>query len=1289
MNALIKAPLNGEIVSSGDTVRAVGRAHPLSGDRIDCVVRAGSSITEILLEALASRPDHQLRRDFAVHIDGHSIEEKNWSRVRVKAGATVTFTPRLHGDSLRTILSVVVAIAAIIIAGPAGGWLAGTALGTALGLSASVATALIGGGIMLAGSMALNALFPVSAASQPVGSGGASLNSIQGAQNQSNPFGPIPVILGRHRQSPYLAAKWFTEIVGDDQFLRGFVCWGYGPLLVEDLKIGETPLSEFDDVEVQHRAGYPDDAPVTLYPGIVNEEALSVELTLASSWQSRQTAPDSDEFSIDITAPQGVYQVNAKTGALDNWSITVEYRWRPVGATEWTGVGQVYIPRSPSATRRGARVQVVRGQWEVECRKTSGFPPGPGTDAIRDQALWTALRSMKAVAPINFPQPLAVTALRIRATNQLSGVINTLNGLCTSRVTGFDGENWVYDTPSQWPADLFRHVLQGSANARPKPDDEIDIENLEEWWAYCKLNGFKFNQVRATSGQSVADALDDIASAGRAIKTFINGKYGVCWDRPFDTVVQHFTPRNSWGFQGVKPYAQQPHGWRASFINEKNGFTTDERIVYDDGFDATNASLFEGIQFPGVTDPDLIWKHGRYHIAQARLQPEKDTLSVGWEHLVCGRGDRVRVTHDILMIGQASGRVKSVDGPVITFDETVTIEADKTYAFSFRVPEDIRSFLRSVDPVDVDLATDNDDNVLPLQPGEYTRLRLVGDLSLIRRGTLFGFGETGQESAIYRVQGISHQKGLIATLTLVDDAPAIALADQGPIPAYNPHVSATVDPFTQAPLDFRYQEAVEGVNDSVRAITFLTWQASRRGKIASSEVQYLDGVDNAAWQSFAVLPYPQMTAKVPLLSPGIWSFRVRFIFDDGTVSAWSSLNGITLLGLTGAPDDVENIRGAAFVDNTGSIAWDEVVDYRPVRYAVRKGDNWESGLELGTVAHPPFAAHGNGRYLVKAYVGPDSSRSYSVNAATVEITGASLVANVIAVRDEAADGWNGIFTGTVAKSGIIIRTGGSDNFLTVADFLAAQDILNAGGQGDGTYEIHPSRYVDARRATACRVTITWKGTGQIATDDMLSNPDILSNPDFLAAGSTDLVDVYPEISFAQNDAVGDVFALDPVSNPANDIFAQSDVFSSDVSFSPWVKYEPGLYVGRYFRARLVLKTRDPQVIAAALAFTFSVDIPDRLDTWALVSNVGTSLNGITVPAAGLALVFASNGKTLAEPFNGGPNTDDYPAIQITNTSSQDFDFEVTSLTKNGCTIIPRLAGTPTDAPKTNITIQGW
>jgi hypothetical protein len=1269
MNALIKAPLHGEIIAPEASVRAIGKTHPLNGGRIECHVRAGLSITEILMEALASRPGMVLRRDFIVHIDGHVIEERHWSRVRVKAGATLTFTLRpQNGNLLRSVLSLVVVVAAFALAGPAGSWLAGTALGTSIGLSASVAGALVSGGIVLAGTMALNALFPTrppdAAASLP-----GSINSIQGAQNQANPFGPVPVVLGRHRQAPYYAANTYTELLGDDQYLRLLFVWGYGPMEVTDLRIGDTPITSFADVEIQHRAGYADDPVIDLYPGPLDEQVLSIELKSVEGWQVRTTADDTDEIAVDVAAPQGIYFINPNTGEQDNYGVLISAQYSLEGQNNWVGIGTFNITRSTSPVRQGMRVAVPRGKYDVRLLKASG---DANSDKFKDQVFWTALRSFRRAPPITFPKPLCLTAIRIRATGQLSGVINTLSGLCQSLVPAFDGANWNANTASQWPSDLFRHVLQGPANARPVPDSQIDIGNLQAWWSYCVANGFKFNQVLNSVG-SVYNKLCDIAAAGRAVPTFIDGKWGVIWDRPTDSIVQHFTPRNSWGFQGQRTYAQQPHGWRANFINENNGFTSDERIVYDDGYDASNATLFEGLQFPGVTDPALIWKHGRFHIAQNRLRPEKISLSSGWEHLVCSRGDRVRVTHDVLLIGLKSGRVKAVDGQVVTFDEVLTIEPGKTYGFQFRVAEDARSLNRLVDPT--------------TGPGEYSSLTLVGDLSLIKRGTLFGFGESGQESAIYRVQGFGNQKDLAATITLVDDAPEISLADRGAIPDYNPNVTIPPDPFTLAPQDFRYLEAVDGQGNSVRAIIRLSWTAARRGKIASSEVQIARG--DAAWQPLTVLAYPQFSVDVPLEAPGLWNYRVRFLFDDNTVSGWATLSNLTLLGLSAPAPDVTVIRGAVYVDDNGSISWDEVVDYRPLRYAVRKGDSWEAGLELGTVAHPPFPAHGNGLYWVKAYVGPDQQRAYSVNAAAVEIVGSSLVRNVLAVRDEQADGWNGVFTGTVAKSGSLIRTGGSSDYLSIADFLAAQDVLNAGGQGNGTYEIHPSRYVDAGRATACRVTITWKGTSQVVTDDYLANPDILSSPDILATGNGDMVQVFPEVSVAQNDVVGDVFSLDPVDNPGNDIFAEPDVFSSDVSFGPWVKYEPGLYVGRHFRARLVLNTLDPQIVAIALAFTMTVDVPDRLDTWALVAGVGTSLNGITVPSTGLALVFASNGKTIAEPFNGGPNTDNLPAIQITNTSGSLFTFEVTSLTKSGCTIIPRLAGTPTDAPKTNITIQGW
>lgn len=151
----------GEIIPPSASVRVVGRTHPLSavtGTRIERFLGVGLTIEQMLCEALEDHPEIRFRRDFIVHIDGYPVEECNWHRVRAKAGTVVTFLPRLQGgDTMRTILGAVVAISALLLAVPTGGLSLG--LAGALGVSASVASALIAGGIVAEGPISLNALF--------------------------------------------------------------------------------------------------------------------------------------------------------------------------------------------------------------------------------------------------------------------------------------------------------------------------------------------------------------------------------------------------------------------------------------------------------------------------------------------------------------------------------------------------------------------------------------------------------------------------------------------------------------------------------------------------------------------------------------------------------------------------------------------------------------------------------------------------------------------------------------------------------------------------------------------------------------------------------------------------------------------------------------------------------------------------------------------------------------------------------------------------------------------------
>lgn len=1264
--------VEGELLTPRDMVRAVGRTHPLAGGRVDCLVRAGSSISEILIEALSSsRPDMRLRRDFVVHVDGDPVPETMWSHVRVKRGATVTFSPRLQNSGVvRSVLSVVVAIAAIAVAGPLAGTLtiAGFALtGTAL----TIATAVIAGGLMLAGTLAINALFPVRPPADPESINSTRLNSIQGARNQADPFGAIPVVLGKSRQSPRMAAKPYTEIVGDDQYLRMLFCFGYGPLLIENIRIGETPIGNYE-AELELRQGFVGDAPITLYPGTVDELALAVTLTNTvdppgnfvngGAWETQITSAETDQISVDFTAPQGAYLIN-QNGNLDGYGITANVRYRLVGAVGWTNAPDVTIGRSTGPTRAGAVYTVARGQYEVQARKMYG---DAANDKIKDELVWTAIRSIKNVAPINFPKPLALLAVRIKATDQLSGVLDTLNADCTSLVNAWRGGVWTPNLNSQYPHDLFRHVLQGPANARPQGDDKIDIEALQAWGDFCFANDFKFNQV-ITSAGSVYDKLADIAAAGRARVSQANGKWGVIWDQPDASIVQHFTPRNSWGFQGQKPYAQQPHGWRVPFINEANGYTQDERIVYDDGYNAGNATLFEGMQFPGITDPALIYRHGRFHIAQSRLRPEKFSLNTGWEHLICTAGDRVRVTHDVPLIGLASGRIKSIAGQVVTFDEQVTLEDGIAYGMQFRVPQDARTVDRDVDP-----ATPG---------GDYKALTLLGDLSALEDAIaagsfpLFGFGVKGQESADYRVFSIGHQKDLIAVLTLVDDAPEISEADQGEIPEYDPHVTIPPDPFTLPPRDLRYQEVIDGQGAAVRALLRLTWQVPRFGRIRSFEVQLRDDGAGGAFRTVDSVPAPRTSCDVPLIAAGVWSVRVRCVFNDGTVSAWASLLGLNLSGLTFAPGDVTNLHRHAIEGQT-VLDWTPVVDQRILFYEVRKGTSWDTGLVVGpAVPAPPWPTTGDGTYHVRAYImSPFGVRIYSVATASITISDSIITRNVIISKDEQALGWPGALDGGVID-GSFIRT----DIGEVITSPIAQDVidqLELEGLHIAVY-ISPTT-VNIGRPAECRFWTLFEASGILQGDDFLGQADVLGSADILGTSPTRNIVAFPIWRFA-TEGEDDIFA-------PGDVFDPTDIFTGNVLWGEWVATASGTRVERFFQPGLVLITNAENTDAVGTKFSWFVDVPDRLDSY----------TNLAVPDTGLPITFypggfdAVPGSGTATPFNGGPNGALVPHIQRAIVEATNGDeVKITDLTLTGCTVWVVNAGVNVTRDGVNILALGY
>ena len=316
---------------------------------------------------------------------------------------------------------------------------------------------------------------------------------------------------------------------------------------------------------------------------------------------------------------------------------------------------------------------------------------------------WKNYYSNSAFNTITDHRRLARTAIVVQSTNKVNGTIEGINAIITTKALTWNSTTKSWNTnliATNNPASLFRYVLQHTANTFPVSDIELDLPGLGSWYEFCDSVDSVTGRPRLTynniinSTQSLMEVLKDICAAGMASPTFINGKWGVVIDRARSNIIQHFTPQNSWGFESTKLLVKIPHAFRISYPDEANAYQINEEIVYDWGYDKDTstgkklADRFETIQFPGVTNLDQVRFFAKWHLAQLHKRPERYSINVDFEYLVCSRGDRVKVTHDLPLWGTGSARIKSMhtigSDNIIVLTESIVFDITKTYRMLVR-----------------------------------------------------------------------------------------------------------------------------------------------------------------------------------------------------------------------------------------------------------------------------------------------------------------------------------------------------------------------------------------------------------------------------------------------------------------------------------------------------------------------------------------------------------------------------------------------------------------------------
>ena len=763
-------------------------------DRRVLTAAPGQTIAEIVATAAPLARADSLRVTLVDARGTVVVPAENWLRVRPKPGVTVVVRPVPGNNVLRSVLQIVITVAAVAL-----GQAWAVPLASAIGIPVAAAAALITIGVSVIGSLLLNALIPPPKRDPK----DSPTYAITGFRNTSNPDGAIPVPFGRIRMAPPFAAPPYTEIVGDVQYIRALFLWGYGPLHISDLKIGDTSISEYDEVQIETREGWPSDAPVTLYPDQVIEEGIGAELT--RDWQRtdsgdyvqggstvekpivRYTASDADRAGVIIGFPGGLTTISS-SGNRQNRTVSVRIRQRPIAGGDWQTVTTLDITaaRQVPIWRQHIWTLPTRGAWQIEVTRMTDESKDSN---VTDRTVWQALQSYRPEYPIAFDKSVALTSVRIKATAQLNGQLDNLSGLVNRVAADWDAatNSWIV-RETRSPAAAYRWALQGPASTYPATDAELYLDPIQDWAVFCKDKGLHYDRVHDQT-EPLQDALQAICHAGRASWDRSSGRYSVVVDRPSDLIVDHINPRNARDFRVVRTYPERPHAFRVPFADASNDYKKSERLVPWPGHTGP-IEVTEQLELPGITDPAAIWIEARRRQYEIDLRPDQFQATQDGLIRHVTRGDQVALAYDVLDRLQMAARVVRTDSGLVEVDEPVTFVAGTDYAIRWRV-------LSAEDTIGTSIV-----RTLHRDEGTTHLLRLIDRSTLPLPGDIVEFGPAGQESQLARLRKIERGQAGAQILHMVAASPEIdELTNAEVAPAWDGRVGSMIsgDGSTPAP----------------------------------------------------------------------------------------------------------------------------------------------------------------------------------------------------------------------------------------------------------------------------------------------------------------------------------------------------------------------------------------------------------------------------------------------------------------------------------------------------------
>ena len=625
--------------------------------------------------------------------NGSPVLRGCWDDTFIGENDLVVFVPLPQGgggggkNPLRTILMLAVMVAAPYL----GGLIAG-----AIGVTSTIGISLITAGVALVGTTLVNVLLPPPKPAAPsFGKGVPSPSptySLTAQGNRARLTQPIPVVYGRHRVYPDLAATPWAEYDGNEQYLHQLHCIGQGEHEVEQIRIEDTPIASFEEIETELVA--PGGA-VTLFetdvvtaPEIAGQELIGVNDREAGEdgWVGPFTANPAGTratgIGIDAVMPRGLYYA-ADDGSLEARTVTWEVEARAVdddGAATggWIAVASETVTAAENTPqRRSYRYALDAGRYEVRVRRTND----KSGDARAGHVIhWGGLKAFLEDAP-EFGG-VTLLAVRMRATDNLSQrSARMINCIVTRKLPVWDpAAGWSEPRATRSLAWAFADAARSRYGAG-LDDARIDLAALHALDAVWQSRGDRFDAVFDQS-LTVWEALTRIARCGRALPFLQGGILRIARDAPRSLPVALFGPRNivrgSFRVQYVMPGEDTADAVTVTYFSERT-WTPDEVVAAlpDSATDAMDKPAT--VDLFGCTGPEQAMREGLYMAAANRYRRRIVTFRTELEGLIPTYGDLIAITHDLPRWGQG-GEVVEADGRTLVLSEPLEWDAGEETA---------------------------------------------------------------------------------------------------------------------------------------------------------------------------------------------------------------------------------------------------------------------------------------------------------------------------------------------------------------------------------------------------------------------------------------------------------------------------------------------------------------------------------------------------------------------------------------------------------------------------------